>query len=362
MIKVLHVFAGMNKGGVESFVLNLHKALKDSDIRFDFLVRSSNGNRTMVQYFKNSGSRIYVTKSWPLHVFQNYIQMKRFFIKHAGIYDFIHIHMNSLMYMLPVTMADRYMPDTRIIIHSHNTKVRYFSAMPLHYINRRILKRYRTISLACSHEAGKWMFTGRYTVVPNGIDVSRFQAEPGFRTDSDTLQLVSVGKIENQKNYFFMLSVIKALKAEGVKVRYRIAGEGSLKKEFIKVVRTYGLSAEVKLLGNIESVERLLRESHIFMMPSKYEGLGIALLEAQCSGIPCVISDRIPRESAVCPNVYRIPLQKDQWVRTVKNIAAMEDTGYCKTNSKRMAESRYSLKGLALSMQDIYQTERNVKW
>ena len=79
MVKVLHVFAGMNKGGVESFVMNLHKALKDSEIRFDFLLRSRGCDNKMVRYFKNTGSRIYITKAWPLHFIQNYCQMKCFF-------------------------------------------------------------------------------------------------------------------------------------------------------------------------------------------------------------------------------------------------------------------------------------------
>ena len=355
MVKVLHVFAGMNKGGVESFVMNLHKALKDSEIRFDFLLRSRGCDNKMVRYFKNIGSRIYITKAWPLHFIQNYCQMKCFFSKHADDYDYIHIHANALLYMLPVRMAVKYMRGTKMIMHSHNTRTRHVFAMPVHFVNRRILKKYQTINLACSDEAGKWMFSDRYTVIPNGIDVTRFKSESVKRACTDTVRLVSVGKIENQKNYFFMLSVIKQLKTEGMEVKYQIAGEGRLKKDLIRAVREKGISDYVELLGNIEAVEQLLKKSDIFLMPSKYEGLSIAFLEAQCSGIPCVISDRIPQTSVLCPNVYRIPLQKEKWVNAVKKIAAAKNRGFSEKNSELIEQSRYSLKGLAVSMQSVYQ-------
>lgn len=357
VLKVLHVFNGLNNGGVESFVMNLFLSLKEEQkIRFDFLLRSRKNDDDKIVFFKKAGSYIYITADWPHHILKNYRQTKFFLRNHSNNYDVIHVHVNALVYILPIVLACKYTKKTRIVVHSHNTKSITPFLMPLHYLNRMILKRIHTYNIACSNEAGKWMFKGPFKVVPNGIDVNRYKGK-NHAIDESVLRLVSVGRLEKQKNYFFIISVIKMLVDQGMNVIYKIAGEGSLRQEMEMQIKRYGLQNNITILGNCRNVEYLLNEADIFLMPSLYEGLSIAHLEAQCSGIPCILSDKIPKEGCIVKNVYRIPLNKRRWVETIMKISFMDDKEYNRENYKQIENSGFSLRELSRKISEIYGME-----
>lgn len=353
IIKVLHVFKGFNNGGVESFVTNLYSSIGSNRVQFDFLLRSSNNDQDRINYFKKNGNHIYYTADWPSHILENRKETKSFFQKHADEYDFIHIHANSLMYILPIILSHKYMKRAKIIVHSHNTRPVKSYLLPLHYINRYRLKKYPTINLACSEMAGKWMFNQNFSVVPNSIDVDRFKSKK-HTSDKAVLKLVSVGRLERQKNYSFIIPVIRKLIDDGIDVTYKIAGEGTLRTDIEKMITDYSLRNKVVLLGNCSNVESLLDESDIFLMPSLYEGLSIAHLEAQCNGLPCVLSDTIPEEGCIVKNIHRIPLDEDAWLKTIKDIYAKDGREYNVENYRLIENSDYSLGGLSEKMSLIY--------
>ncbi len=362
MIKVLHVFAALNTGGVESFVMNLQKALSRDDIRFDFLLRSRRNDTEKIKYFKKNGSRIYITADWPRHIMLNSIQMKKFFLEHGQEYDFIHIHANALIYMLPVLLAHRY-SAAGIILHSHNTRTKEAWMQYVHYLNRMKTGRYEIIRLACSKEAGRWMFANGFRVIPNGIDADRFQTsdEDLRRKDSGIFIMVSAGRLAKQKNYSFLFPVIKRLLKEGIQLHYYIAGEGELRTVLEQQIQKDGLEGYVTLLGKVKRVEMLLKKAHVFLMPSLYEGFSVALVEAQSSGIPCVVSDCIAPESVLCENVCRTALEHAKWADEIKKIATDRNYKFCSKNHAMVKSSLYGLDGLKQAMKKIYVTENNWK-
>lgn len=355
MIKVLHIFASLNTGGVESFVMNLQKALEKDDVQFDFLLRSKQNDIDKIKYFHENGSKIYITDSWPQHMIHNHMQMKQFFNKHGQEYDFIHVHANALIYILPVLFAEKY-TAIRIILHSHNTSTKEKWMQHIHNINKLRIKRYQIIKLACSLEAGKWMFGKGYQVIPNGIDTDRFKTtkEDLYKKDRKVFIMVSVGRLVRQKNYSFMFPVINGLIELGVNVHYYIAGEGEQRICLEKQIQDGGLCEHVTFLGNMERIEELLKQAHVFLMPSLFEGFSVALLEAQSSGIPCVVSDYIAPESVLCGNVYRIALSTELWIEKIKDIAEDENHRFNEKNNNRIKSSSYGLDGLRQVMKNIY--------
>ena len=354
-IKVLHVFQGMNSGGVESFVINLFNSLNDQSVHFDFLLRSTHNDKEKINFFRKRGCHIYYMADWPLNYWKNSRETKAFFRKYAGKYDVIHIHANALIYMLPVKLSAKFMNQVKVIVHSHNTRPLSPYIRPIHCVNRIRMKKYDTINLACSEKAGRWMFQKAFCVIPNGIDVSKFRPQ-NHQSIKSELRLVSVGRLEKQKNYEFMIPVIKSLVNRGLNVTYKIAGEGSLRGKLEAEIVKYELSGKIRLLGNCHDITGLLEESDIFLMPSLYEGLSIAHLEAQCKGISCILSDTIPREGCVTDNVHRLPLVRKRWVDTILEVNNEEDREFRAENYQSIVKSEFGLEALSQKMLKIYRT------
>lgn len=190
-------------------------------------------------------------------------------------------------------------------------------------------------------------------VIPNGIDTDAFTKKE-HHSENGVLRLVSVGRLESQKNYSFIIPVIRRLVDNGINVKYKIAGEGSRRERLQKEIADSGLNDHMMLLGNCHNIADILNDSDIFLMPSLYEGLGIAHMEAQCIGIPCILSDRIPREGCICSNVVQVPLVVDKWVEVIQTIACKKNKSYVISNHKRMENCKFSLQGLGKSMKKIY--------
>ncbi len=356
MQKVLHIFNGLQTGGVESFVITLQKALCNDGIQFDFLLRTTENDAQKIAYFSERGSHIFITSPWQKHPLKNYREMKRFFAAHRDAYDFIHIHANSLAYFLPIQFAATYMKRAKIIVHSHNTRGSGSVADMLHYIHKVRLAHYTVTNLACSDAAGKWLFSKSYTVIPNSIDAERYRITAGDvqQRNAAVVLLVSVGRLTRQKNYDFALAVMKLLRDDGLAFHYAIAGDGDLRPALEEKIRRLGLQNQVTLLGNVADIPALLKTKHIFLMPSLFEGLSIALLEAQCSGIASVIADTIPQEGVLCDNVHRIPLEERVWAETIKAICQQENFGFNAHNTDIIAESPFGLAGLRKTMLTVY--------
>lgn len=292
--------------------------------------------------------------NWPSNLLKNRTDTKSFFKRYAGAYDVIHVHANSLMYMLPVKLSAKFMNSAKIIVHSHNTHPLSPYLRPLHWINRIQLKKYETINLACSQKAGTWMFQNGFTVIPNGIDVNKFRPQDHQSVKSQ-IRLISVGRLEKQKNYEFMIPVIKNLIGRGLNVTYIIAGEGSFRRKLEIEIAKNGLIKNIYLPGNCNNISELLNKADIFLMPSLYEGLSIAHLEAQCKGLACILSDTIPSEGCIADNVYRVPLIKKRWVDTIIAVNNKENKDFHAENYKLVEASEFSLGNLSKKMLGIYQ-------
>lgn len=127
-------------------------------------------------------------------------------------------------------------------------------------------------------------------VIHSGIDPAPFQRGVEARAGSGEKVIGTVAVLEERKGHRFLLEAAALLKARGQRVRCRIAGEGSQREALEKMVRDLGLQEEVVFLGFVSDIPRFLSSVDIFVLPSVYEGLGIAILEAMAAGKPVVAS------------------------------------------------------------------------
>lgn len=203
----------------------------------------------------------------------------------------------------------------------------------------------------CSEIALDYLFgsgwrRAKACVINNGIDLGRFQTH-SIRKDDTRKHIVSVGRLCDAKNPFFALEVMEAL----VKLRqdfvYEWVGGGELREQVEAAIQEKGLQDHVKLLGIRNDIEQLLPQRDLFLMPSKFEGLGIALIEAQAAGLPCVGSDRIP-EMANCGGCKFLPLEAApaEWAKQLSAVLDGDHTLTVDPEKLRKFDISYTIEQL----------------
>ncbi len=302
----------------------------------------------------------------PAHIFR-YIR-DLYQCMRLGRYDVIHIHKNSLANPIPILVA-RLCSDSPVILHSHNTKPSTGQklAMILHYINKLLLSRLSVKKIACSKIAGQWLFLGsNFSVLHNAIDVDRFAYNEEVRQCmrkelglENCFVIGSVARISDQKNQLFMLDVLKdilPIKPETVLVL--VGGPLSTKegeaydREVKHKVNALGLTKSVRFLGVREDSNRIYQALDVFFLPSKYEGLCISAIEAQASGLPCVVSNVLPDETKVSSDYKALSLSD--------SISAWADCILSYQNHERrdkreiLKQAGYDMQSSILDLEHIY--------
>lgn len=199
------------------------------------------------------------------------------------------------------------------IAHSHSTSCKYMMA---HHILKPLLNRGLTHALACSETAGKWLFNGKYTVLPNGIDVKKFAFSQDARNEyrrqmnlENKFVIGHVGYMDVEKNQLFLLHIMERLIQRQPNARLLLVGDGKMRHELEEFIQQHQLQDYVQLLGKRSDVAQLYQCMDVFTLPSVYEGLGIVLLEAQTAGLPCVASIGVPQTANVLGQVKYIGIE-----------------------------------------------------
>ena len=164
-------------------------------------------------------------------------------------------------------------------------------------------------------------------MIKNGIDTKKyaFNSDVGkskrreLNIENKTVYL-NVGRLEEQKNQKFLLRVYREICEKQSNSVLLIAGEGSLKNELKKLAIALDLKDKVVWLGNRTDIPELLCAADIFLLPSLYEGSPFTLIEAQTSGIPCVISENISEQCVLTDLVKRVPLDIEIYSNAVLDV------------------------------------------
>src|SRR5699024_8644416 len=214
-------------------------------------------------------------------------------------------HLNSLSYITPVMVGIN--EGIPVIVHSRNAKPpNNIKSQLLHKINFFRLPKRKISRIAVSDLAGEWMFGKRFDFITinNGIDINKFkfnaqlreQMRSEFNIENDELCVLHVGAFRNQKNHMFLLDIFYSILKREEKAKLVLVGSGELLTDVKEKASTLGVLEQIIFAGNRSDIQRMLSGSDVFLFPSFYEGFPNAVLEAQCSGLPCVISDTITTE------------------------------------------------------------------
>ena len=239
-------------------------------------------------------------------------------------YDVLHLNAFQGLSLRYLWLAKRAGVPVRIA-HSHNTALRKSITRPLklmiHFLARRLFARSVTDFWACSRLAAEFLFSSKvlekrgYTCIFNGIDTVRFAFQANIRKSlradlglSDAYVIGNVGRLCSQKNQMFLLDVLYTVVQREPMCRLLLGGEGEMWAALEKKAKQLNIEKNVIFYGVSDHIERLLWAMDVLAFPSLFEGLGIAVVEAQAAGLPVIVSEFVPEEAQVTENVQMIPI------------------------------------------------------
>ncbi|MGN0505291.1 MAG: glycosyltransferase [Lachnospiraceae bacterium] len=322
MIKILHICAAMNDGGVERMIMNYFSVIDRKQIQFDFVVHSEKTGLLEAKA-EALGAKIYHVPAKSRHPFRYFKMMKQILIE--GTYDIVHCH-QGYKSVYPLTIAKWCRVPARIA-HAHIdiTNRTLFQRM-INSLEAYLTEHCATMLMACSADAGKKMWNKRkFTLISDAIDMDRFRFSQDDRKrirkelDVDSKFVVEcVGRMVEQKNHERLLQIFQKLQKAFPDTALILVGSGPLEEKLKQSAAKKNLS-NVFFIGSCEHVEAYLSACDVFVLPTLYEGFGMAVLEAQVNGLETITSDVVPGEVFVSDKIHVLSLTAgdDDWVNAI---------------------------------------------
>lgn len=374
MERIAVMMTDMNYGGVETVIMNYYRRIDKNEIQFDFFALEGS-KLPQKEEIEEAGGRVYIvpryTKPWK------YCKKVYDIFKHNK-YKIVHSNMNTLSFF-PLYTAKKAGIPVRIA-HNHSTAAKGETKKNLlKYMLRSLAKKYATDYMACSVQAAEWMFgkkavdEGLVYIVNNAIEVENFTYSVSKRNDirakyavqEDEILLGCIGRLCFQKNQEFLLRLLAKLNNESDcsgSVKLMLIGDGENRDRLIALIRELKLDNQVIMVPACDNVNDYYSAFDIFVLPSRYEGFGMVAVEAQVSGLPCLLSDKFPEDVVIGTNVDRVELNEERWFDKLKAYVDEGDklTGHNKLDfDKRTCDinlfSDYDVKVQAGKLQEYYE-------
>lgn len=259
----------------------------------------------------------------------------------------------------------------QIIIHSHNTDVHIREdqsreeARRLHFTQRELLDENRaTDFIACSEEAAEWLYGDKIPkekieIIPYAIEVesyrfsneirNRYRKKLGYK-ETDYV-IGHVGRFAYQKNHDFLVEVFRHILVRNSNAKLLLVGTGELEDPIRDKVCQYGLMDKVQFLGKREDINYLMQAMDIFAFPSRFEGFGIVLIEAQAAGLKCIVSEAIPAIAQITDNIEFLSFDMDEWVDGIQKY----ENGYKRNDmSEIMEQAGFGMGSMVKKIEEVY--------
>ena len=312
-MRILQVVGGLNRGGAETWLVQILGHIDRDRFHWDFLVHTTEPG-AYDEEVKALGARV-IPCLKPSNWIQYALNFRRI-LREYGPYDCVHSHVHHFSGYVLLLAAIMRIPMR--IVHSHlDTRAidqgaaflrrAYLSWMEI------LIRRFATAGIAVSDNAARslfaesWISDPRFSLCPLGIDLRPFkqhvdpqQMRSELGIPPDAFVVGHVGRFVEQKDHRFLVEIAEHLCKLEPKAIFLLVGDGPLKPEIENLVRSRGLNERFVFTGVRRDVPRLMKGAmDCFLFPSLYEGLGLVLWEAQAAGLPCVISDSIPEEADI---------------------------------------------------------------
>ena len=363
-IRVLQVFTILNRGGAETMIMNYYRKIDRSKVQFDFLVHRSTPG-AYEEEIKNMGGRVYrLSPIHPRYFHQYQKEVRQFFETHKE-YQIIHSHISELGYFLYKEAERQGIPY--IICHAHTSKMNIDLKSPFRIWWKYGVRHMSIQRMTCSKQAADWLFGEREVVsqINNAVDTELFsynahkaeELRAKFKIKNKVI-LGHVGTFNKIKNHHFLLQTFAQLRERRNDMILVLAGQGPLEEKVKQEVRNLGLEKDIIFLGCRSDIYDILQMIDVLVFPSLYEGLPVTLIEAQATGLTCLISDRISKDVDMsCGLVHFLSIQDTKkWVeeidRLIENIEQLRRKRASQADTLR--EKGYDIEQEACRLEQFY--------
>lgn len=356
-IRVLHIVTYMGRGGLETMLMNYYRHMDRNEVQFDFLVHrdfEADYDREIL----SMGGRIYhISRLVPWS--SNYCKELKSFFKAHPEYKIVHVHQDCLSSVALQCAKECNVPVR--IAHSHSSSAVKNLKYPikLHYMKK--IPKFATNLFACGEQAGNWMFSGQqFEIIRNAIDVSKYQHSLAkareIRKNFDIENNLVIGHVGNftpAKNHDFLLEIFYEIYQIEPKAKLLLVGGGEGMKKIKDKAMSKGVENQVIFTGTRSDVNDLFQAMDVFVFPSLYEGLPVTLIEAQASGIHCVISDRVPSECIITNRLVSYKKLEDSPEEWAKHI--LKESKLSRENQEQeITDAGYNIKIAAQKLEKFY--------
>lgn len=355
-IRILQVVTYMGRGGLETMLMNYYRHMDRSLVQFDFLTHRHDKADYDDEIERLGGKIYHLPRLVPWSPGYRHA-LNQFFLAHPE-YRIVHAHQDCLSSVILKAAKKSGVPVR--IAHSHSSSQDKDIKYPIKLFYKRFIPRYATQLFACGEDAGRWMFNGSdFKVLKNAIDVSsyKFQAERralircSLGIPDNNLVIGHVGRFSYPKNHLYLIDIFASVHARNPNTSLLLVGDGELRPQIEQKIQDLGLKDAVILTGVRNDVADLLQAMDIFVFPSLYEGLPVTLVEAQASGLPCIISSQIPIDCDLTTLIRRISLKENatHWADKILEVdqvrpdtsAAIAAAGFDITQNAKWLQNYY---------------------
>ncbi len=343
-MRILEITSELDGGGVDRLLYDYCSSLSD-EVQFDFVVTSKTEGM-LEQPLKDLGCKIYRVSQLKEDLKGHKEQLKK--ILEAEKYDIIHDH-SGFKAWCNLSVAKKCGVKTRIA-HSHQAFMTESSIGRLiRKVSTILTKLYATNLFACGNDAAKWMWgekalrKNKVYIMKNAVVSEKFGFSSAKRDElrkvlglENKFVIGNVARITYQKNQEFLVEVFAEIRKNRDDAVLLLVGRGDTEEQIKKQVADLGLTDSVIFTGVRNDVPDLLNVMDVFVLPSRFEGLPVTLIEIQANGLPGVISDAVTKEMTFSEDLNFLPLSAsyDEWAKVIssksrkKSVNAVENTGY----------------------------------
>ena len=365
-IKVCIFLYGFHNGGIEKMFENYFSNMDLSKLDIHIVTyMEPDTNRENI--FKNMGITTHRLTQFRAHKIKlkNILEHIKFFKKNK--FDVVHCNMPENI--LPLFSA-RLLGVKSRFLHSHNDYNAIF-----HRSNQLVRKLYKLVLkfnalnatklIACGELAASTAFDKNKDVIilHNAIDIQKFEyniekresIRKQYKLSDNNFVIGHVGRYEtDQKNQEFVIELFEKYCKINKFAKLMLVGEGKKRQHYVDLVQSKGMSEKVIFTGAVNNVSDYFQAMDVFCFPSRYEGLGIVVIEAQATGLPCIISKNVPEEVKIFDDVYSLGLDNNiEWLDMLEKISSLKKKDRNNRLSK-IAESGYEIKSESIKLLDLY--------
>lgn len=327
--------------GISTMIRNYYAYIKNmDDIKFDIVVNAQIDKAYATQF---DLSKVYILSDRGSSLRLWCYELKK--ILKSTNYDIVHIHGNSSTMIFETMIIRLFSPKTKIITHCHGQST---SHPIFHKIVRPLFNKMYDVALAASREAGTFLYEKNpFFIVKNGINISDFNFDMTKRYEirerlgikKDAVVFLHIGRFNYLKNQIFVVKLLKNYLKSNLNSKLILIGDGAKKEEILNYVHENLLSDQVIFVAPTGDIRGFYSAADLLLFPSLSESFGIVALEAQCSGLPVIMSDRIPKSVMINENCYQLSLDdKVEWLKTIDQIIANDNKGRCAYPNPRFQE------------------------